>query len=932
MGFNMGQVTSRLTSKREPSEVNDSDEQKAQSYLGEAELASFRESTAEEQRTTIATILTETDSANMANVLYQYLQSPFNFKTVYTGIALNDSGLLPLSKKLYFYTRLQKALELPFAHDVFATLLTENKAMAVLDFFALLKQLKPQQLNFIDYAAMRDLLHQQQDDLPENWMKIKSEDAKHNKQVTLFKNLRSQHYALVYHVKPDAQIFSYVDKVLKKVQARVILHLCAGNIAIFAVNIQARFPQHHVVCYQVNKSGLKKLSKVTVVQESSKHGWREAYDNDCWSAQLTNPERLPYYIMPKSCHDLLNVIAKNGPLLACLPLPPYVISLLQSIQLQGASSTDAEIYFSNTLKQASAIFLHWLQDFLLSEDSQDTLIKEALLHENFVHHATVYRHLQTANQGGALIEYLQCSDDDFQAYAVQVSTLPEFKFSDFPNNIKDSVCSLTGAEQEDVTSKKDSTATMLTLQYAEQLEPHLGTEDVMAYAHVLMAHWGGAHTFAAPHGGDAPLVSYVARNTFEEQDKQWQLALLPSVEISGQNGNAGVQFIGADYYLNFAVQFGDGISPYLYLLLHNYESLQKAFGQTIAAMRQAFNEIEQEHKKDSRPYNEQCRHIMSKQDDFIQGVSLLLREKNFTLGKHYDLDTLFNILYNFVDQANKATFQAYIERVSGHIQHDIFHELELVGFFAEDDCNIKIFLPLNLGDWHWVSMEIQLIKQGHHYTANVFYYDPTHGPEIVPSSHYEKIKNAISNRIAECDSQANVTVNNKKHCYPRRQINNGTCCGVYALYDIATRAQGKPLQLYDKQPRQLRQQMIDNVKALPPYPYQINDIQRLEARLQAYSQRISSKPLSSAKTSAETQTFNEPSPQVEEEDTWFVVPSTSEESAAKSPSHSSDLFAVRPVRAMHRTTPSKKAETKPKSASGQESSLNRPRVYKLQHL
>jgi thioesterase domain-containing protein/predicted acylesterase/phospholipase RssA/acyl-CoA synthetase (AMP-forming)/AMP-acid ligase II/tetratricopeptide (TPR) repeat protein len=144
-------------------------------------------------------------------------------------------------------------------------------------------------------------------------------------------------------------------------------------------------------------------------------------------------------------------------------------------------------------------------------------------------------------------------------------------------------------------------------------------------------------------------------------------------------------------------------------------------------------------------------------------------------------------------------------------RRDVFDEL-LPCLLSETNCLAKILFPYNLTQSHWLTGEVTIDKQGHHYEIKILAHDPFGGGQVT-ESNFNVIKAAIEKRIRSGDEKDTFQFQRANSPYKRRQaLGDSTSCGVIACEDILKRISGASLNQtkpYDQGTKDLREKHVD---------------------------------------------------------------------------------------------------------------------------
>lgn len=124
-------------------------------------------------------------------------------------------------------------------------------------------------------------------------------------------------------------------------------------------------------------------------------------------------------------------------------------------------------------------------------------------------------------------------------------------------------------------------------------------------------------------------------------------------------------------------------------------------------------------------------------------------------------------------------------------RYDLFMDIREIITSAEDQ-NIKILAPCISADFHWVTLEIMIVKSANNYTVSMMLHDP-YGGGMLAEPDFEKIRSVIIKKITQLNAQAVVdTMGQSASPYPRRLQHIDTASsGIVVVRDIEERIQGK---------------------------------------------------------------------------------------------------------------------------------------------
>jgi|GEM_PF-3720216 len=312
--------------------------------------------------------------------------------------------------------------------------------------------------------------------------------------------------------------------------------------------------------------------------------------------------------------------------------------------------------------------------------------------------------------------------------------------------------------------KAGSSSPVSTLFAAQSIELELGTDDVQYYLDAKIRQVCDGYRLR-PDGID----SYLLRG-----DRL--VAVLPPTETSGQY--PGVAFAAIDFYLDGSEPGGDGRSAYLHKMMtegggnyHDNFAILKEFDK----------------------------------DTLTASINSLMGEGILDQGA---ISSVFNII-----QRSQFTDSLMSEIATIKIAPDVFTELDQMAHFfqAGQEQQCKILFPFNLGNNHWVSVEINIHKTGRQYNCAVFLHDPKVVGSRLSVVHFEKVKLALEKRIKNYDPDSDVVVRDEMSPYldARQAKDNGIDCGLYAVCDIMERIADKPLVPSAQSPLVLRQEIVD---------------------------------------------------------------------------------------------------------------------------
>jgi hypothetical protein len=144
-------------------------------------------------------------------------------------------------------------------------------------------------------------------------------------------------------------------------------------------------------------------------------------------------------------------------------------------------------------------------------------------------------------------------------------------------------------------------------------------------------------------------------------------------------------------------------------------------------------------------------------------------------------------------------------------RRDVFDEL-LPCLLSESNCLAKILFPYNRTQSHWLTGEIRIRKQNHHYQIEILAHDPFGGGQF-NEGNFEAMRSAIEKRIRSQDAEATFQFQQITSPYNRRQARgDSVSCGVIVCEDLLKRISGIELSqdaLYMFGAKDLREKHIN---------------------------------------------------------------------------------------------------------------------------
>ncbi|MBI3231938.1 MAG: hypothetical protein HYZ51_02565, partial [Candidatus Doudnabacteria bacterium] len=152
-------------------------------------------------------------------------------------------------------------------------------------------------------------------------------------------------------------------------------------------------------------------------------------------------------------------------------------------------------------------------------------------------------------------------------------------------------------------------------------------------------------------------------------------------------------------------------------------------------------------------------------------------------------------------------------------KHDLIDELS--PFLQAPQAQVKILIPYNRSQSHWLTAEMQICKEGPTYQIRIGAHDPYGGGQMRKEQFYHLVA-TIAGRIHSLHPEAVFTSENEISPYTRRQqAVDVASCGVITAEDLLLRITGHSLDRENPYPLgavQLRQAHIETVaRYLPPY-------------------------------------------------------------------------------------------------------------------
>lgn len=124
---------------------------------------------------------------------------------------------------------------------------------------------------------------------------------------------------------------------------------------------------------------------------------------------------------------------------------------------------------------------------------------------------------------------------------------------------------------------------------------------------------------------------------------------------------------------------------------------------------------------------------------------------------------------------------------------DIFDELMPV-MLEEKTCKVKIIFPYNVTNFHWLTGEIVLLKEGNNISVEITTHNPYGGGSLL-KPNAELILSALTDRMGENGLTILHTNNmNSPFELPRQDSYDTTSCGAIVADEITKRMQGIDLQ------------------------------------------------------------------------------------------------------------------------------------------
>ena len=290
---------------------------------------------------------------------------------------------------------------------------------------------------------------------------------------------------------------------------------------------------------------------------------------------------------------------------------------------------------------------------------------------------------------------------------------------------------------------------------------------------------------------------------FVENDERWLVALAPAIDTGG--------YLPLDHFLNETSQIDN-------TLLICYEKI--------------------------RPF-------LSTLDK--KNENILFEQLSKLLGSVYEkafLEYLIEKLKHFA--FNNRKLEAAIEDLRRQEQkNDVFREL--APFLKAPQTQIKILMPYNISQSHWLTAEIQIHKNLHAYQLRIWAHDPYGGGQM-PINPFRFLSASITSRIRTLDPEAIFSVPDQGELSPytcRQQ--DGTSCGVIVAADILRRIKGRSLNRkcpYPSGATSLREKHLEKMQRYLP-PRQITREKFLKRNSQA-SHSLTAPSLRSSSSSQHT--------------------------------------------------------------------------------